>query len=348
MNQPLLSVIIPCYNVENYIDKCISSITRQRYTNLEILLVNDGSTDNTAMLCDAWHERDARIRVIHQQNQGASIARKTGVENATAEYVTFVDSDDWIDTNMFADLTSALLTTNSDIAHCDFCIVYEDGRMEHRVEEREAGHKIMDRTEGVIMVISDRKWRSALFCKIYKKTLFDTVEFPRGRVYGEDMIIHEIFHQAAQTVLLDNEYYFYLVREDSISRQKNVQREIKRHYDAGEAHYERYLFIERHPEYHSLLPSSKSLTIYLLLSALHNMVALPQFFPKGSLNAKAKQFISIPLSKNDNISIAARVYRVAAQINPKCYLFIRRLSVFFIKKIRNKRDYVLLSDIWSD
>ena len=211
MDQPLLSVIVPYYNVENYIDKCISSIAGQIYSNLEILLINDGSTDNTAMLCDAWQKKDERIKVIHQQNEGASTTRKNGVKLALGDYITFVDADDWIDKNMYADLMSALLATNSDIAHCDFCIVYEDGRMEHRVQERKTAHKIMDRTEGVIMVISDRKWRSALFCKVYKKKLFDIVEFPRGRVYGEDMIIHEIFHQASQTVFIDREYYFYMV-----------------------------------------------------------------------------------------------------------------------------------------
>ena len=350
MNQPLLTVIVPCYNVEKHIDKCISSIVVQTYSNLEILLINDGSTDQTGVFCNAWQAKDGRIRVIHKQNEGASYARKTGIECATAEYVTFVDADDWIDKNMYADMMSALQSTNSDIAQCDLCIVYEDGRLEHRVEERCSTMQTMGRTEGVLMVIKDRKWRTHLGCKIYKKSLFDHIEFPQGRVYGEDMIIHEIFHQASQTVFIDREYYFYLVRSDSISRQGDLQKEIKKHFDAGEAHYERFLFIDRHPEYHSLLPASKSLTIYLLISALHNMVALPQFFPQGSLNSKVMQLISIPLSKNDKISIAARVYRIAARISPKCYLFIRTLSVFRIKSDSktNKKNYFLLSDIWAE
>ena len=90
MNQPLLTIIVPCYNVEKYIDKCVSSIATQTYSNLEILLINDGSTDQTGAICDKWQTKDERIRVIHKQNEGVSYARKTGVENATAEYVTFV------------------------------------------------------------------------------------------------------------------------------------------------------------------------------------------------------------------------------------------------------------------
>jgi len=97
--QSLLSDVVPCYNVEKYLDKCISSIVSQTYTNLEILLIDDSSPDNSGMMCDAWQDRDKLTRVIHKQNEGSSFARKTEVDNTTAEYVTFVDSDDWIDEN---------------------------------------------------------------------------------------------------------------------------------------------------------------------------------------------------------------------------------------------------------
>ena len=104
MSSPLLSVIVPCYNVEKYLDKCIASIGAQTYANLEIILIDDGSADRTGELCDVWQARDPRIKVIHKQNEGSSYARKTGVENATAEYFAFVDSDDWIDPYMYSDM----------------------------------------------------------------------------------------------------------------------------------------------------------------------------------------------------------------------------------------------------
>ena len=111
MDQPFLSVIVPCYNVETYINRCVSSIVSQTYINLKILLINDGSTDGTGTICDVWQEKDQRIRVIHKQNEGSSYARKTGIEQTTTEYVTFVDADDWIDKNMYASMMSALLTS---------------------------------------------------------------------------------------------------------------------------------------------------------------------------------------------------------------------------------------------
>ena len=195
MNYPLLSVVVPCYNVEKYLDKCIVSIVEQTYPNLEILLIDDGSPDNSGAICDTWQERDSRIRVIHKQNEGSSYARKTGVEIATAEYITFVDSDDWIDRNMYSDMMTALLSTNSDIVQCDFCIVHEDGRIEHRVQERNTTVETMGRVEGVIMILEDHDWRTSMFTKIFKKKLFEHVEFPKGRAYGEDMIeTHRTFY----------------------------------------------------------------------------------------------------------------------------------------------------------
>ena len=103
-NQPLLTVIVPCYNVEKYVDKSVASVVGQTYNNLEILLINDGSTDQTRERCDEWQKKDQRIRVINKQNEGLSYVRKTGIENATAEYVTFVDVDDWISLDMYADM----------------------------------------------------------------------------------------------------------------------------------------------------------------------------------------------------------------------------------------------------
>ena len=149
-NQPLLTVIVPCYNVEKYMDKCISSIVNQTYANLEIILIDDGSADSTGMICDAWQGKDQRIRVIHKQNEGLSYARKTGVENMTAEYVAFVDSDDWIDADMFTDMMTAMISTNSDIAQCDYCKVFEDGRIEdHSDENTSDTYEVAGRKEGV-------------------------------------------------------------------------------------------------------------------------------------------------------------------------------------------------------
>lgn len=353
MNQPLLSVIIPCYNVEKYLDKCISSIVKQVYSNLEILLVDDGSSDQTGRLCDTWQAKDDRIRVIHQQNQGASNSRKNGVDNATADYIAFVDSDDWIDPNMYFDLMTTLLTTKSDIAHCDFRIVYEDGHTENRVRERCPTVQTMDRIEGVIMVLEDHKWRTHLGCKIYKKTLFEQVEFPKGRVYGEDMIIHELFHRAAQSVFLDKEYYFYLVRSGSVSRQgNNLRREMKNFSDYSDAYFERYMFVNQHYEYHRALPEIKLMTRNLMIGLIRNMVAYPRLFTKKQYITKVNQLRHIPLEKDDKIKRLLKFELQILYFSPLCYKFFRLfyICIFFVTnklKLTNKKLVYRIPDIWT-
>lgn len=353
MNQPLLTVIVPCYNVEKYADKCIASIVGQTYTDLEILLIDDGSTDNSGKICDAWQAKDSRIRVIHKQNEGLPYARKTGVENATAEYLTFVDADDWIDRNMYSDMMFALLSTSSDIAYCDLCKVYEDGHMEHRVYERCAAIQTMGRIEGVIMILKDHGRQTSLGTKIFKKKLFEHIEFPKGRVYGEDMIIHDLFHYASKSVFIDKEYYYYFQRRDSISnRQGDIWKEMKNLGDFSNAYYERYSFVNRHPEYHSVLPQVKRTTICMGINLLRNMIVFPQYFTNEYFTTKAKQLSSISLTKKDRLRRSVKSELYVLKISPKCYqlmrwLYVRVIVVTNKLKLTNRPTFYLINDGWS-
>ena len=332
-------------------DKCISSIAGQTYTNLEILLVNDGSTDGTDKICDSWQERDHRIRAIHQQNEGVSCARNNGIKHVDGEYVAFVDADDWIDVNMYSDMMSALLSTGSDIVHCDLCIVYDDGSMEHRVNERDVTVRIMGRAEGVIMILDDHKWRTQIGCKIYKKILFENIEFPKGRIYGEDMIVHDLFHHAAQTVFLDKEYYFYLVRNDSASRQGNTKVEMKKISDYSDANFERYSFVVNHPEYQSVLPFIKHKTINLAVGLMRNMVAYPQYFTKEYIKVKTEQLRSITPSEEYKLQRGINFELNIIKISPQLYKILRLLYVFTIRvtnklKITNRPVCYSIRDLW--
>ena len=302
-NQPLLSVIVPCYNVEKYIDKCIFSIVNQTYTNLEIILINDGSTDNSGMICDAWEERDQRIHVIHKENEGVSYARKTAVESATAEYITFVDPDDWIDENMYTNMMNALLSTNSDIAQCGVCDAYEDGSIKHRYKEyKDGSFEIVDRINGVLLILEDKEWISSMWNKIFKKHLFDTIEFPKGRVVCEDVsIAHILFHYALQTVYLRDEYYFYFRRSDSALRFKgsDMVTKIKKINDAYIAYYERYCFAQQHAEYHYMLNNVKNHVFPRGLRLLRFSIIYPQYFPKDYSHSLEKQIQMIQFNKKN-------------------------------------------------
>ena len=125
--QPTVSVIVPVYNVEKYLARCVDSITSQTYENLDIILVDDGSTDNSGRICDEYAKKDTRIRVIHQKNKGASAARNCGITAASGNYIGFIDSDDWIDKDMYELLVNTAIEHHADIARCDTYLNYDDG-----------------------------------------------------------------------------------------------------------------------------------------------------------------------------------------------------------------------------
>ena len=322
-HQPLLTVVVPCYHVEKYIDKCISSIVNQTYPNLEILLIDDGSTDHTGQLCDTWQNKDHRIRVIHKQNEGSSYARKTGVENATAEYVTFVDADDWIDKNMYTNMMSALLTTQSDIAQCGVCDAYEDGTMQHRASEKIDGtFEVIDRIRGVLLIIESKEWQSYMVNKIFKKSLFDRIEFPKGRGLSDDTtIIHILFHHASQTIYLRDEYYYYLQRSGSTCHSDTVKTsKMKNQYDTFNAFYERYCFVEQHPEYHPCLVLVKNYAFSRGMRALRNSIIYPQYFPKDHAQSVYHQLNSMQFKWKD---IDREVFAPLPLMRMEIFVFLR-------------------------
>ena len=355
MNQPFLTVIVPCFNVEKYVDKCVSSIVNQTYHNLEILLIDDGSTDSTVAICDEWQEKDQRIKVIHKRNEGLPYARKTGIEHTTTEYVTFLDSDDWIDINMYSDLMKALLSTDSDIAHGDVCEVYEDGRIVHKNDKPNTGIiEVVGRIEGVLLILEDKKWRSWLGNKIYRKHLFDNIKFPKGRGFGEDFISHDLFHKAQKSVYLHNDYYYYLQRNDSITKLNNIQADIKNHCDYSDAWHERYCFAKQYPEYRSALPDVKFWVLVLGICLLRNFIVYPHYFKSDYFYMKAKQLSSISLSSKDKLRWNLRTDFYLLKISPKFYKVVRMSYVLLIKIANKTRlttniptDYLLSKmDVW--
>lgn len=337
MNQPLLTVIVLCYNVEKYMDKCILSIAGQKYTNLEILLVVDDCPDNTEKICYEWQNRDKRIRVIHGQNEGCAYAYKTGVENATAEYVTFVDADDWIDENMYSNMMNALLSTRSDIAQCGVCDAYEDGRIQHRASELiDGSFEIVDRIKGVLLIIEDKKWRSYLCNKIFRKNLFNHVEFPKGRGLSEDTtIMHVLFHHASKTVHFQDEYYFYLQRSGSMCNPNNIASTMKNRYDTFNAFYERYCFVEQYSEYHPCLVFAKNNVFGRGMRALRDSIIYPQYFPANYSDLLVKQLQTICFKRKDIVKEfyipKMRIQIFVFLLSPACYKWLVTVTKPFYK-----------------
>lgn len=170
---PLVSVIIPIYNTEKFLPLCISSVLNQTLTDIEILLVNDGSTDGSGKICDEYACKDQRIQVIHTLNQGVSHARNQGLETAKGEYIAFMDSDDWIETDMIATLYQLIRTNEAGLATCGYIIENEDGRPIYHINEVKSGK--LTQWEAIHSLFNDRhyKYKGNLWDKLYHKEIID-------------------------------------------------------------------------------------------------------------------------------------------------------------------------------
>ena len=212
----LISVIVPVYNVEPYLDRCVQSIVDQTYENLEIILVDDGSPDNCPAMCDAWAARDSRIKVIHKQNGGLSDARNAGMEEATGEYIGFVDSDDYIAPEMFEKLMVRMINTNSDIVSCDAIRVWDDDTPNVTMVHN-SGDFVLDRTESMCALIQSTCLIQTVWNKLYKASLAKRILFEKGKIHEDEYWSWQAVSLASRVATINNAFYFYYQRTGSIT-----------------------------------------------------------------------------------------------------------------------------------
>lgn len=240
MRNAKTSVIVPVYKVEPYLDKCIASIVNQTYRNLEIILVDDGSPDNCPAMCDAWAERDSRIRVIHKANGGLSDARNAGMAAATGELIAFVDSDDWIAPDMYEHLYQRLSEDNIDIAACGVQMVWEAGTAS-RMLTRE-GSCILNQEEAMRAIIEESWLKQPVWYKLYKTELVRDILFPAGKCHEDVFWSYQAVGRANRISVSDHVGYYYLQRSGSIM---GAGYSLKR-LDAVEAKVQRCAYIQEH------------------------------------------------------------------------------------------------------
>lgn len=231
MNAAKVSIIVPVYKVEPYLDKCISSIVNQTYTNLEIILVDDGSPDQCPQMCDAWAERDNRVKVIHQKNQGSGAARNIGLDAAKGEVIAFVDSDDYIAPDMYMHL-STLLKQGADIAECNYIEVTADDA----AFEQEYETCFYTAQEAMKEHIHDRIFRQLIWNKVYRRELIENVRFPNEKKIDDEFFTYKVLGNAKVLVHSSKICYAYRQQMDSImhviseaNRLQAVEAKIQRH-----------------------------------------------------------------------------------------------------------------------
>lgn len=223
--EKLLSVIIPIYNVEMYLDRCMESIVNQSYKNLEIIMVDDGSPDNCSSKCDEWAKKDRRIRVIHKSNGGLSDARNKGIEIAKGDYLAFVDSDDFIDNKMFSVLVEALERTKSQISTCGRYL-YDNGKMNQAFVLPE--EKVLSKKEALSELLSAGMINEASWDKIYCRDLFEGIEFPKGEINEDMPVMPYLIEKAERIVCTGLPLYYYCLNPNSITQSSKLYSEKQR------------------------------------------------------------------------------------------------------------------------
>lgn len=244
MNKPLITVIVPLYNVEQYLRRCIESIICQTYDNLEIILVDDGSQDQSGVICDEYAFKDKRIKVIHQNNAGVSEARNAGIDNANGNYIQFVDGDDWIERDACKKALDIAIEQNADIVWFGFREVFPKGKIVVWGKDL-SGEQDKKEMMGDLLRLGIR---NNVWSKLFAVDLFDGVRFPKGRVYSEDVaVVYKLVHYAKKIYATDEILYNYMRRKGSSDDDPYRAHAIK---DRLVIHNERLLFLKQYyPEY---------------------------------------------------------------------------------------------------
>ena len=237
----LVSIIVPIYKVEPYLQRCLDSIVNQTHTNLDIILVDDGSPDNCAKICDEYAAKDKRITVIHKQNGGLSDARNAGLDISKGEYVSFVDSDDWIANTYIEQLLKAVKDNNAEVAICNYLKTEQSYDLKIN-NVKHPKYEILYPKSAVKKLWSQERIIFVIACgKLIKKSLFNDIRFPKGFIHEDEFTTYKLLYNASKTIFLDIPFYCYYQRKDSImGRAKHSSiRTLK-------ANVERYIFFKEH------------------------------------------------------------------------------------------------------
>ena len=335
---PKISVIVPVYNVERYLKKCIDSILAQTYQNFELILVDDGSEDNSGMICDSYKEKDNRIQVIHKINGGLSDARNAGIEVACGEYLSFIDSDDWVHPDFLRVLYDNANVYNADISVVNLHKEYDDGRIEKIEKIKE---ELLSKKDALKNLYDAGIYMNVACNKLYKKSLFSDIKYPVGKLHEDGFTTYKLLYKANSVFFSDRDLYSYYQRKESIMNQTFSENRIHEY----EVYQERTAFFE-HEDMNDLLIRNertknaciRTLTVKIIESDWSKEKKEKWFrFFRGEV-----QKIIPYLKKKD--SVLAKVYCVS----PKIFYWTHKVKDYlrFIKNI-NRQNKIMAKFIFN-
>ncbi|MGN1277739.1 MAG: glycosyltransferase family 2 protein [Floccifex sp.] len=215
-NKPLISIVIPIYKVENYIRRCVDSVIGQSYKEIEVWLVDDGSPDECGKICDMYAATDDRIHVIHKCNGGLSDARNAAIPKCSGEYITFVDSDDWISIYYIENLVKAIIKNDSDLAISWFENIFDNSNIKNRPNNTLIGYTCINSMECLEKMLYQDGVETSAWGKLYKAEIIKDLRYPVNKIYEDIPVTYECIKRAHNIALICNVDYYYFQRKDSI------------------------------------------------------------------------------------------------------------------------------------
>lgn len=263
MGNAAISVIVPVYNVEQYLPRCLDSLLGQSFSDLEVILVEDGSVDTSGIICDAYAARDSRIRVIHKDNGGLSQARNVGLAAATGKYVGFVDSDDYVETDMFQTLYENMLRFDAQISVCG---VYDCYPNQTITTADTTSTFAVDGVEALEMALESRDFPLYVWNKLYERRIFEGIRFPEGKVYEDAFVMIPLLDRAKRVAVTMEPKYHYMRRAGSVTTKPYSPADL----DIIEAHESNYRYIQTHHPH--LLPQAEFRCLWARFMALDKLI----------------------------------------------------------------------------
>ena len=328
--EALISIVVPVYKVEKYLKKCVDSILNQSYTDIEVILVDDGSPDDCGKICDEYTEKDKRVKVIHKENGGLSDARNIGLENASGDYILFIDSDDWIHEDMVDILYRNLKANDTDMSMCMFKYVFEESEEEvfdecHCTEQVEvlSSEDILRRYYS-----EDRVPYVVAWNKLYKKDLFKEIRYPKGKIHEDEFTSYRLIHQSDKIAVIYSALYYYLQRAGSITGGdiKAKHWDIWQAYSESKAYYRSY---NQH-EFINLVREKEFKEIINMYSQLYLMKNDIECQKKKKILKKRYQKMFYPMIKKSQLGLKEKVESILFRFTPEGYSFLK----FLIHKMR--------------
>lgn len=324
----LISVIIPIYNSDKYLSRCILSIQEQLYENLEIILVDDGSTDDSLKICQEYAEKDLRIKVIHKENGGLSSARNKGLECSSGEYIFFVDSDDYIATETLQILLNEIKLNYADVAMCEYIKVDENGGLLELPALKEENIIIVN---GERLLLENAYGKEKTFVvvwnKLYKRKIFEKIRFCEGKTHEDEFIFHKICMQCETIVRVNKIFYYYTQRKESIMGIGVSEKSI----DALEAYLSRILYMKKNENSEMQKACDYTIAVFFHLAIRYS---LSLGFDNYELNSRVRKL------RREILEFFPRLMKCSLKMKEKFSFGVWLLSPKIYGKIWKKRKAV--------